>query len=322
MKKVGKEKEIKDINLREREPEKERERERERARDQIMAWFSKTKGKEIECPYLNLTLRIRRTKPPPEDIEKEISRFPSFDPCKLPISGVDPVTHSEIKFFLFPSILHTAIHARNFILAKSIIQKFPHLLNLFDREGRLPLFRLLERILDKIEDASESESMKEEIQLLDWCISSFPDSLNLMTENQPETPLYSVMRYLVFIKFKNKIQLEKAKLKIVKLCQMLINKGAVIIPSILPASLLPIREAWPSFSLTAKEVLGHFLPKPVASIVVGYSQDVWSFLMPFQENGKDWERPNRKRSLKLDFKMKVFLEHVLKKVVGEGNEKD
>ncbi len=212
----------------------------------------------------------------PEEIGKEIDRI-SFDPLSILIRYPDDPG---------VSILYAAM-GRNMRLRKFLITKFPQLLTVQEKEEGLPLTILLKGILCNIYCPDKPEMLREDMELLEWCVSSFPKYNNATTTDWEETPFY-----LFFVGILRQYHLsEKERLFLevsyIRVCRILIAHGAVIKPSILPSFILGEKEIRPEWGKNVRKKILLHLPDVLVHIVITYSQDLWELLMPQEDNFKD-----------------------------------
>ena len=260
-----------------------------------MAWFSERQAELLRCPYQTLISRILDEDVIPEEVENIITRIPSFDPCLIPLlprslfASSDSLSAINDEYCIYPSVLHAAILKRNTAVAKFLIQKFTYLLSLpvsLPEPQGTPMHILMQCTCS---DIFNDFLFNKGLELTNWCISSFPDYVNVMTKEYPQTPFHTLITNIFETKWKYR---QQTTIKITQLCKIMIKNGAVIVPPVLPLNLIPSRKVWPLWSSTTKELLTFFFPKSLSIIIIKYCQDFWSFLMPFkEETGKDWLVP-------------------------------
>ncbi len=246
-----------------------------------MAWVSNLRPITTPCPYRALTYQIQNqvSKLTPQRFDEEIARIPNFNPLVIP-----PRTDDEME--ARPSILVAALSNRLYELARHITLKFPCLLGLlfgseefsgFD-EFSLPLSNLA---VDIFERYAENAYNPKAISFLLWSFTSFPEYRNVMSHSSSKTLLFGLLEVLQLEIFDAKTKAMKEKFRIAfQTCVSLVNNGAVIYPPILKVA---ERENWPRFLKTAKEMLQVKFPHVLIGIILDYSQNFWSILMPFPD---------------------------------------
>src|SRR5260221_5893076 len=192
----------------------------------------------------------------PKEVEQDISQIPYFNPCSIPKA--------------FPSILLAAIKTDNLSLARFLMGKFPQLLTV-EYRGVLPLSKMLKDIMWGLKGRrTENKITLQRIKLLRWCVSSFPEYINLRTKEKNETAFYQMLSDIFERRTSRFTHFQESFL--VDLCKIMISGGGEIDPPILPCFLKKqeIGSLWQASEL--RKVLLDLLPCVLIDIIISYSQ--------------------------------------------------